>query len=126
MKEIEVKCIIDDKKGEYSKIYRLELKNGEAIKILKQVLKAGGCISGLDLVTLQQAIETVLNMLKEKDEKIEKKNKIINLITEAMSKIQDSQVCEYCINNKFDCDDESKCKEGIKQYFESKVDSIGQ
>ena len=93
--------------------------------------------------------ETVLNILKEKDRQINskngtinalqcalkerteerdrkddivtKQNKIIDLMTKAMDKIQDPQVCKYCDNkinlNHGYCTDAKKCKEGIKQYF---------
>ena len=84
------------------------------------------------------AIETVLSMLKEnsaeieqkntelteKNAKIKKKDKIIDLMTKAMDKIQDPQVCKYCDNNinlnHGYCVDAGKCKKGIKQYFERK------
>lgn len=66
------------------------------------------------------AIETVLNLLKEKDAEIEKKEKIMDLMTELIDEISEKlentiDVCETMesINN---C--EISCKECIKQYFE--------
>ena len=73
-------------------------------------------------VVRREYLETVLNILKEKDKEIEKKDKIIDLMVKAMNKIQDPQVCKYCeinLNNGY-CVDARKCKEGIKQYFERK------
>lgn len=86
----------------------------------------------------KEAIETVLNMLKNLQRKnkrltqtnrtykgiISKQNKQIDLMAKAMDKIQDPQVCKYCDNkinlNHGYCVDAGKCKEGIKQYFERK------
>ncbi len=50
---------------------------------------------------------------------------IIGLIVEGMDEIKDIKVCEYCINKEFYCDDGSKCKENIKQYFEKKATNDG-
>lgn len=56
-----------------------------------------------------EAIETVLNILKDKDREIEKKDKQIDLMTEEI---------EYngCIKRVWNCEEKS-CKECIKQYF---------
>ena len=77
-------------------------------------------------------IKELQDMLKEKDELYHKalgdlvkadrenikKDKIIDLMTKAMDKIQDPQVCKYCDNkinlNHGYCVDAGKCKEGIK------------
>ena len=69
--------------------------------------------------------ETVLNMLKEKDTELKKKDKIIDLmaafideISEYYTKIEgkNNDFCdEKCIDKNIDCRD---C---IKQYFERKV-----
>lgn len=55
-------------------------------------------------------------------EKIRRKDKIIYEMTKAMDNIKDVQVCEYCNNNNGYCKDERKCRQGIKQYFEKKVE----
>ena len=65
------------------------------------------------------------DLVKADRENIENK-KVIDLMVKAMNKIQDPQVCKYCDNNinlnHGYCTDAKKCKEGIKQYFESKVE----
>lgn len=75
-----------------------------------------------ELEELSQAIETVLNLIKEQQEKLEKKDKIIDLmaafideISEYYTKIEgkNNDFCdEKCIDKNIDCRD---C---IKQYFE--------
>lgn len=80
-----------------------------------------------ELNELSIAIETVLNMLKEKELEIEKYKKIINLMTEHIvsSAIVDDTVCaikcdcETDINE--DCTHE-KMLNCTKQYFERKVE----
>lgn len=135
-------------------------KEQEAIEYLKESV----LIYKNTIPKISESIETVLSMLKEKDEKIEyykkqkdyddqfkhelleqirclnldndkkdkeleKKDKIIDLMTKAMDKIQDPQVCKYCDNkinlNHGYCIDAGKCKEGIKQYFERKATNNG-
>lgn len=83
-------------------------------------------------------IKELQDMLKEKDKLYHKalgdlvkadrenikKDKQIDLMTKAMDKIQDPQVCKYCeinLNNGY-CVDARKCKEGMKQYFERKAE----
>lgn len=72
---------------------------------------------------LQEDIETVLNMLKEKEAEIEKKDKMIDLMAEYISDLDiDEDICKKQSDN--NCDDinrEVECKECIKQYFERKV-----
>lgn len=67
---------------------------------------------------LQEDIETVLNMLKEKDAEIEKKDKMIDLMAEEMKKRATCPLDDY----NYDLDCENKCnnntKECWKQYFE--------
>ena len=67
--------------------------------------------------------------LAEKNAEIETLNRQIDLMAEAMDKIQDPQVCKYCDNkinlNYGYCVDAGKCKEGIKQYFERKATNKG-
>ena len=73
-----------------------------------------------------EVIETVLNMLKEKDTEIQKKDKMIDLMAEYISDLDiDEDICKKQSDN--NCDDinrEVECKECIKQYFERKVDNI--
>ena len=69
------------------------------------------------------------DLAKTNRKNIENK-KVIDLMVKAMNKIQDSQVCKYCdnninLNNGY-CTDAKKCKEGIKKYFERKVNSSEQ
>ena len=72
----------------------------------------------------EQDIETVLNLLKEKDAEIEKKDKMIDLMAEYISDLDiDEDICKKQSDN--NCDDinrEVECKECIKQYFERKVE----
>ena len=100
----------------------------------------------------QDAIETVLPMLEEKDkiieqyqnisnfqykvysaavddifelnEKLEEKDKIINLMLETINNHDiDEDICKQ-MGQKEDCnefEDKEKCKECIKQYFENKA-----
>lgn len=84
-------------------------------------------------ITNQKAIETVLNMLKEKDAEIEKKDnavkRIINRLDNDIKRITESKTEKYC-------DDYRRCrlkayrtktreiKKYIKkQYFERKVEN---
>lgn len=75
-----------------------------------------------------RAIETVLNMLKEKDAEIEEKDKQIDLMADFISK-QDIEE-NICMQNKTNPDlcnvDYTNCKDCIKQYFENKVNSSEQ
>lgn len=103
-----------------------------------------------------EAIETVLNMLKEKDTEIEKKdkmidlrnkeliikedelkfsdeeriklNKMIDLMAEYISDLDiDEDICKKQSDN--NCDDinrEVECKECIKQYFEKQAKEKGE
>ena len=69
------------------------------------------------------------DLAKTNRKNIENK-KVIDLMVKAMNKIQDPQVCKYCdnninLNNGY-CTDAKKCKEGIKKYFERKVNSSEQ
>lgn len=68
--------------------------------------------------------ETVLSMLKEKDKKIEKKDKIIDLMAEFMknSVSEKKLINEICIKGKCNNEEchEDNWKECIKQYFERK------
>ena len=102
----------------------------EAIERCKSIVRVNKDFLKGNKQTINQkeidCIETVLNMLKEKDREIEKlkadnkkawklnanmsqrhlsdifkikkKDKIIDLMVRAMDKIQDPQVCKYCDN----------------------------
>ncbi len=67
-----------------------------------------------------KAIETVLSMLEEKD-------KIIDLMSEAINNNDiDEDICR-CMGQKENCnefEDKEKCKECIKQYFENKAKEL--
>lgn len=59
-----------------------------------------------------EAIETVLNMLKEKDREIEKKDKTINLMAKYIAKEdKTNKFCDY----KTVCDND--CEECVEAYF---------
>lgn len=84
-------------------------------------------------ITNQKAIETVLNMLKEKDEEIEKKDKMIDLIIDFFYKLtQESPgtTIHYLEKNGFDtskcnnCSPGNDCRKCFKQYFERKVEDV--
>lgn len=111
----------------------------EAIEQLKMRLKPntyGGecalgynkkyCFGKSDL----EAIEKVLNMLKEKDAEIEKKDKMIDLIIDFFYKLtQESPgtTIHYLEKNGFDtskcnnCSPGNDCRKCFKQYFERKA-----
>lgn len=81
-------------------------------------------------ITNQKAIETVLNMLKEKDTEIEKKDKMIDLIIDFFYKLtQESPgtTIHYLEKNGFDtskcnnCSPGNDCRKCFKQYFERKA-----
>ena len=76
----------------------------------------------------KEALETVLNMLKEKDKEIEKKNNIINLMAKYINYLSDELVqatgkneLEFCNGNICCKDSNYSCEQCIKQYFERKV-----
>ena len=78
-------------------------------------------------ITNQKAIETVLNMLKEKELEIEKYKKIINLMTEHIvsSAIVDDTVCAIKCDCETDIEEDCTHEKMInctKQYFERKVE----
>ena len=73
---------------------------------------------------LQEDLETVLNMIKEKNAEIEKKDKIIDLMAEWISErclyIDDyGNSCEIIQDS---CNKKENCELCIKQYFECKVE----
>ncbi len=67
-------------------------------------------------ITNQKAIETVLNMLKEKDAEIEKKDKIIDLYIDELVTNMFDRCCQECCR---ECEkDKDTLRNCIKQYFE--------
>lgn len=100
-----------------------------------------------EIVNLEipQAIETVLNMLKENSEEIEQKNtelaeksaeiekdKIIDLMVEHINYLSDELVqatgrneLEFCNGNKCCIDSDYSCEQCIKQYFKQKATNNG-
>ncbi len=83
-----------------------------------------GRLMSLDKEDIVKDDLALRNVIYHHIEDNEKKDKIIDLMAEAMDKIQDPQVCKYCDNkinlNHGYCTDAGKCKKGIKQYFERK------
>ena len=69
-----------------------------------------------ELKELSQAIEIVLNMLKEKDEEIEKKDKIIDLMAEFIEKVTVDLKIAFGENMLWN-------RNEIKQYFEREAKS---
>lgn len=63
-----------------------------------------------------EAIETVLNILKDKDREIEKKDKQIDLMTKHIAKEDKTE--KFC-NYKTVCD--QNCEECVVQHFKDKV-----
>lgn len=81
----------------------------------------------LDNVKSGKALETVLNMLKEKDAEIEKKDKMIDLMAEHIcnSAIVDDTVCAIKCDCETDIEEDCTHEKMInctKQYFERKVE----
>lgn len=66
-------------------------------------------------------IETVLNMLKEKDAKLDKKDKMIDLMSKIIARKPGSRI-EICHNMQCDKKVAKECKICTKQYFERKVE----
>ena len=86
--------------------------------IRRNKIKACELISEEGKYNLADDIETVLNMLKEKDREIEKKDKIIDLMVKEINETVRGYI-DYC-QFKMVCD--RNCKKCIKQYFERKVE----
>ena len=74
-----------------------------------------------------EAIETVLSMLEEKDKTISSKDKIIDLMANHIA-TSDSDLCEYLditTKCKYYAGDNGKtCDNCIKQYFENKAKEV--
>lgn len=93
-------------------------KEQEAIENLENLSEYGLCYTINEKI--QEDLETVLNMLKEKDAEIEKKDKMIDLILEFLSEIDLGYYTKeeggevLGIMRKYN-------KEDWKQYFERKA-----
>lgn len=103
-------------------------KEQEAIENLENLSEYGLCYTINEKI--QEDIETVLNMLKEKDTEIEKKDKMIDLIIDFFYKLtQESPgtTIHYLEKNGFDtskcnnCSPGNDCRKCFKQYFERKA-----
>lgn len=99
----------------------------EAIERLNIHKDYAGLSNGVVFVN-KTDIETVLNMLKEKDKEIEKKNNIINLMAKYINYLSDELVqatgkneLEFCNGNICCKDSNYSCEQCIKQYFERKA-----
>lgn len=103
-------------------------KEQEAIENLENLSEYGLCYTINEKI--QEDLETVLNMLKEKDAEIEKKDKMIDLIIDFFYKLtQESPgtTIHYLEKNGFDtskcnnCSPGNDCRKCFKQYFERKA-----
>lgn len=93
------------------------------IKIFIKSIRSDLAEDSKDNQKLANDIETVLNMLKEKDKEMEKKDKIIDLMATFID-AQNIRMLEdeyTAIKNIYTIIGFDKDKEGIKQYFERKV-----
>ena len=77
-----------------------------------------------ELEELSQAIETVLSLIKEQQEKMENKDKQIDLMAEYISKRDVEE--DICMKNKTNPDwcneDYTNCQDCIKKYFADLVE----
>lgn len=106
-------------------------KEQEEIEKLKNFLKLETPFNGSkSLLINKETIDTVLNMIKEKNAEIEKKEKMIDLLLDFIYKMSiirpgtimydlkgdgfDTNKCGYC--------KDKSCKDCIKQYFERKAE----
>ena len=99
------------------------MTKGQAIERLKKLdyllddVYSTGLVEDEERNKYQDAIETVLPMLEEKD-------KTIDLMAETINNHDiDEDICKQ-MGQKEDCnefEDKEKCKECIKQYFENKA-----
>lgn len=92
----------------------------EAIEYLKESV----LIYKNTIPKISDAIDTVLSLIKEQQEEIEKKDKQIDLMAEWISercfyKDDYSNSCEIMQDS---CSKEDDCKHCIKQYFERKAE----
>ena len=95
----------------------------EAIKICehyKNILYACNYEKGPERTG--QAIETALSLIKEQQEEIEKKDKQIDLMTDEINYLDWGNLCERINKNCIvSIKHNQKCKNCIKQYFETKA-----
>lgn len=89
----------------------------QAIERLKRKILLGKSEKNIGIPIYISELETVLSILEEKD-------KIIDLMSEAINNNDiDEDICR-CMGQKENCnefEDKEKCKECIKQYFENKA-----
>ena len=89
----------------------------QAIERLKRKILLGKSEKNIGIPVYISELETVLSILEEKD-------KIIDLMSEAINNNDiDEDICR-CMGQKENCnefEDKEKCKECIKQYFENKA-----
>ena len=71
---------------------------------------------------LQCALKERTEERDRKDDIVTKQNKIIDLMTEFISKYHCFEVNVFDVDN--ECKDENNCKDCIKQYFERKVEDV--
>lgn len=102
-------------------------EQGKAIEIISKYLNFNEICGTRNF---KEALETVLNMLKEKNKEIEKKNNIINLMAKYINYLSDELVqatgkneLEFCDGNICCKDSNYSCEQCIKKYFERKVEN---
>lgn len=100
-------------------------KEQEAIERLENLVKLrknkGGKIKYDNCICGTEDLETVLDMLKEKDAEIEKKEKQIDLMADFMYKAGTGRRVLSCMFRQNDECNENGCRYCIKQYFENKA-----
>lgn len=89
----------------------------QAIERLKRKILLGKSEKNIGIPVYISELETVLSILEEKD-------KIIDLMSEAINNNDiDEDICR-CMGQKENCnefEDKEKCKDCIKQHFENKA-----
>ena len=108
-------------------------KEQKAIEILTKKVDSWKCKRPRNSIILKRlideidtennAIETVLNMLKGKDKEIDKKNEIIDELVKYIdsNNYVDNEECQFQWDFKIEkCAGNGDCKDCIKQYFERK------
>ena len=92
----------------------------QAIERLKRKILLGKSEKNIGIPVYISELETVLSILEEKD-------KIIDLMSEAINNNDiDEDICR-CMGQKENCNEfeyKEKCKECIKQYFENKAKEV--
>lgn len=118
-----------EKEGqEPCKIYKSKkatIEIEEDIKIVEEFIEDYKIAEEVVDGNLIDSLETILSMLKEKDKKLEKKDKIIDEIAHYIWKYDccEYEICkiEKCKGYYLDKDCGNKC---IKQYFEKRVEEV--